>query len=110
MQVHRFIAFMPGVVLHEARSTAFDLDTASSFLLDVFDIRTTLTYDLSTQVKAGNRLEVYSDLLLRPFALVRMLVEPSRSGKDEVTYAAHRVAFDLLRLSAAETPLVDQVR
>jgi hypothetical protein len=69
VQIHRFVAFGSSVVLHETRSTTLDLNTASSFLLDVFDIRTALTNNLSTEVEADNRLEVHGNLLLGPLAL-----------------------------------------
>jgi hypothetical protein len=78
MQIHRFIAFGSSVVLHEARSTALDLDTASSFLLDVFDIRTTLTYHLSTEVEANDRFEVHGNLLFGPLALLGRVRDEQR--------------------------------
>ena len=69
MQVHGFVAFGSGVVLHETRSTALDLNTASSLLLDVLDIRTTLTYHLSAEVETNDRLEVHGNLFLGPLTL-----------------------------------------
>lgn len=69
MQIHGLITLVSGIVLHETRPTAFDLNTASSFLLDVFDIGTTLADDLGTEIEARNRLEIHRDLLLWPFAL-----------------------------------------
>lgn len=78
MQIHRFIAFGSSVVLHEARSTTLDLDTASSLLLDVFDIRTTLAYNLSTEVEANDRLEVHGDLLFGPLALLEQVRDEQR--------------------------------
>lgn len=69
MEIHRFIALSVCAVLHEARIAAFDLDTATSFLLDMLDVSTTVTYHLCPQVKARDWLEIDGNALFRPFAL-----------------------------------------
>jgi uncharacterized protein with von Willebrand factor type A (vWA) domain len=73
VQIHGFIAFSSSVVLHETRSTTLDLDTASSFLLNVFDVGTTLTDNLSTEVESNDRFKVHGNLLFGPLALGKRL-------------------------------------
>lgn len=46
MQEHRIIALPAGARFQEARSTALDLDPATSFLLDMLHIRTALSDNL----------------------------------------------------------------
>lgn len=48
VQVHWLIALLAGARFHEARTTAFDLDPATSFLLNMFHIRAGLTDNLRT--------------------------------------------------------------
>ena len=69
MKIHILIALSTSTVLHESRAAALYLDTASSFLLDMFDIRTTVSDNLSTEVEAREGLKIDRDLLFRPFAL-----------------------------------------
>lgn len=69
MKVHLLITLLASTMFHEARPTTLDLDSASSLLLNVLDIRTSMTNNLSTKVKTRDRLEVNRDLLLGPFAL-----------------------------------------
>ena len=46
VKIHCFVGFFAGAVFHEAAATAFNLDSAIGFLLNMFDVSTTLTYDL----------------------------------------------------------------
>lgn len=69
MKKHGFIAFMVSRCFKVARASAFDLNTASSFLLDMLHIGTAVADDLSTEVEAMNRLKVDGNLLLGPFPL-----------------------------------------
>ena len=69
MEVHGFITLSICAVLHEARVAAFDLNTTASFLLDMLDISTTVTYDLCPEVEARNWLEINGNALFWPFAL-----------------------------------------
>lgn len=69
MQIHCFVALLIGARLQKPRTTTLDLDTAPGLLLDMFDVCTTVTDDLSAEVKAGDRLELDRNLLLGPFAL-----------------------------------------
>lgn len=48
MQVHWLIALFACARFHKAGTTAFDLDPATSFLLNMFHIRTGLTDNLCT--------------------------------------------------------------
>lgn len=69
MKIHILIALSTSAVLHESRAATLYLDTASSFLLDMFDIRTAMSDDLSTKVEAGEGLKIDRDLLFWPFTL-----------------------------------------
>lgn len=71
MQKHRLIALSAGRLLDESRAAAFDLNSAASLLLNMFDIGAALTYDLRPQVESGNRLEIDGNTLLGPFSLVK---------------------------------------
>jgi hypothetical protein len=70
MQIHILITFLISAMLEESRATALDLDTASRFLLNVFDICTSVPNNLSTKIKALNWFKINGDLLLRPFTLL----------------------------------------
>lgn len=109
MQIHGLITLVSGIVLHETRSTALDLDTASSLLLDVFDIGTTLAYDLGTEIESGNRLKIHRDLLLWPFALCIMLKISRECWAQAMTYTTHGISLDLLWLPTTETSLVYEI-
>lgn len=52
MKIHVFVALPTSAVLRETRATSLNLDTASSLLLDVLDIRTTVTDNLCTEIEA----------------------------------------------------------
>lgn len=70
MQIHLFIALAASPMLHETRSTALNLDTTPSFLLDVLNISTSVANNLSAKVKTWDWFEINWNLLLRPFALL----------------------------------------
>ena len=78
-------------MLHEAGITAFDLDAASGFLLDVLDVSSTVSDNLCSQVEALNGLEVNWNPFFGPFATAKL------------------VALDLLWFSASESPLIHEV-
>ena len=69
MEIHVLITLTASTMLHEARSTALDLDTASSLLLNMLHICSAMTYNLSPKVKAGDWFKINRNLLLWPFAL-----------------------------------------
>jgi len=73
MQVHGLVAFPACGGLHKARATAFDLHTASSFLLDVFDISAPMANNLSSQVESWDRFKVDGNPLFRPFAPSKLI-------------------------------------
>jgi hypothetical protein len=75
MQIHILIALSASALFHESRATALDLDTASSLLLDVLDVRTTMANNLRTKVEARNGLEIDRDLLFGPFTLIFTLAQ-----------------------------------
>lgn len=52
MQEHLFVTFAIGGMLNESRTTALDLHSAASLLLDELDIGATLANNLSPKVKA----------------------------------------------------------
>jgi hypothetical protein len=51
------------------RSTTFNLDTAASFMLNMFNISATMAYNLCTKVKAWSGFQIYGNLFFQPFAL-----------------------------------------
>jgi hypothetical protein len=69
MQVHWLVALLTGISFGVTRSTAFDLDAASRFLLDVLDISTAMAHHLGAQVEARNGFEINGNALFGPFTL-----------------------------------------
>lgn len=74
MKIHVLITFAASAMFHKSRATTFDLHSASSFLLDMFDIGTPMTNNLSTEIEPWDRLEIDRDPLLWPFPLHMKLV------------------------------------
>ena len=72
MKIHILIALSTGAMLHKSGATPLDLDAASSLLLDVLDICTTVANNLSAEVEARERLKINRDLLLGPFPLLHV--------------------------------------
>ena len=87
MQIHLFITLLPCLVVHEATATSLDLDAATGFLLDMFDILSTGTYDLGTEIEARNGFEIDGDTLFWPFA-ASVLVTFLRFRRFATTEAA----------------------
>ena len=56
MQEHILITLTPRCDFHIARTSAFDLHSAASLLLDVFDVLASLTNNLRTEVETRKRL------------------------------------------------------
>jgi len=94
VEIHLVVALASRVVFDEARAAAFDLDTASSLVLDELDVGALSANDLRAKVEAWNWLERDRDLLIGPFA------------------ASELVTLDLLfwLASATEATLVDEHR
>lgn len=110
VQEHRLVAFPAGAVLHEARAPTFDLNPATGLLLDMLDIGTALSDDLSTQVEPGNGLQVHGNPLLGPFTLEAVSMSHYVMGPCGTdAYPAIFIAFHRLRLAATEPSLVHQV-
>lgn len=70
MQIHVFIAFLTSTMLHKSRTTSFNLNAASRLLLNMLDVGTSVTDNLSSKVESRNRFEIDWDLFLGPFALL----------------------------------------
>lgn len=69
MQKHGFVALLVGRMLLESRTPALDLYAASSLLLDMLDVRSAMSNDLSPEVEAWKRLKTNWNAFLGPFAL-----------------------------------------
>ena len=91
MKVHWLITFFVCAEFHKAGVAAFDLDTASSFLLDVFNVRTSMTHHLGSKIEAWNGFEIDRNSFFRPFS-------PSKF-----------ISLDWVRLSSSKASLVNQV-
>jgi hypothetical protein len=72
VEIHRLVALLAALGLHETRAAALDLDFAAGLLLDELDVVATATDNLGAQVKAADRLKTYRYLLLGPLALVNV--------------------------------------
>ena len=106
MEIHRFIALSVCAVLHEARVTAFDLNTTASFLLNVLDVSTTVAYHLRPKIEARYWLEIDGNALFWPFALqVVSLFGLSKAS----TYSSKLVALNLIWLSASKSSLIHEI-
>lgn len=75
MQIHGFVTFLAGPVLHEPGSATFDLYTTSSLLLDMLDISASMTYHLCPQIEPWKRLQIYRNAFFGPFALPKASVK-----------------------------------
>lgn len=108
MEEHVLVTFSIRGCFQVARSSALDLHTASSFLLNVLDVGTTMSNNLSAQVESMNGLQGDWDLLFGPFALWHVSVCPS-CIVAVVSHSSEFVSFHLLLVSAAETSLIDEL-
>jgi hypothetical protein len=70
MQIHGFVTLLTSRMFHESGATSLDLNAASSLLLNVLDIRTSMANYLRTKVKAWKRLKVNGYLFFGPFTLL----------------------------------------
>jgi hypothetical protein len=108
MKVHVLIALTASTVFHESGSPPFDLDTASSFLLNMFNISSSMTNNLSTKVKPRNWFKINRNLLLGPFAL--FLVSQNCLKVSNNTHSTKLVSLNLLWLSSAEASFIYEIR
>ena len=92
VKVHGLFTLLAGLRLHKPRSATLDLDLAASFLLNVFDVVTSATDDLRSQVEATDRFQAYGKLLFRPFALELELAKSfsHTAGQEHVHDQIHR--------------------
>jgi hypothetical protein len=110
MQVHGLVTFSVCADFSEARSTSFDLDLAAGLLLNMFDVRATLAYNLGSQVEPWDRLQVNWNALFWPFSL-HIQYQPcpsSISRSSNGTYTTKFVPFHF-RLPATEPALVHEI-
>ena len=106
MEIHRLIALSVCAMLHKARVAAFDLDTASSFLLDMLDVSTTVTNHLCPEVEARDWLEIDGYTLFRPFTLQVV----SLSGCLWIrAYSSELITLNLIWLSTSKTSLIHEI-
>jgi len=73
MQVHRLIALVAGIVLHEPAPMALDLNSAPRLGLDVLHVAPSSSHDLRTQVEAIDGLKVNGNTLFWPLATTEMI-------------------------------------
>lgn len=74
VQIHVLLSLTACCVLDVARSSTFNLHTASCLLLNVFHIRASMADDLCAKVETRDRLKVDGNLLLGPFALEKVSI------------------------------------
>lgn len=72
MQIHGLITLLTSRMFHETRATSLDLNSATSLLLDVLDIRASMANYLCTKIEAWKRLKFNRDFLFRPFTLFEL--------------------------------------
>jgi hypothetical protein len=88
MQIHVLVTLLPSAVLHETRSSSLDLNSASSFLLDMLNIGTPMANNLSTKIESLNWYKVNRYLLLWPFTLSNVSMskidKKSRNLHDQI--------------------------
>jgi hypothetical protein len=113
MEIHLIVALASGGQLDIARAPAFDLYTATCLLLNVLDVGTPGSHDVSTQVKARDRLKRDGNSLLRPFSLTKQahcLVIAITGPAYRTTHSAILISFNSVLLPSSEASLVDQLR
>ena len=69
VKVHWLITFLISAMFDEAGVAPLNLDPASGFLLNVFDVGASVSDNLRSQVESLNGLEIDGDALFRPLAL-----------------------------------------
>jgi hypothetical protein len=110
VKIHGLFTLLTGLGLHKPRSAALDLNLAASFLLNVFDVVTSATDNLCSQVEATDRFQAYGKLLFGPFALELGLAKCfSRALQVRNTYTTKFIAFKVLRFTATEATLIYQI-
>ncbi len=108
MEIHRLVAFSASAMLHKSRVTALDLDTATSFLLDMLDVSASMTYNLCSQIEPRKWLEVDWYTLFWPFALGNNQPVAGRM-QARTSYTSKLISFYLVWFPTSETPLINQI-
>lgn len=110
VKVHGLFTLLAGLGLHKPRSATLDLNLAASFLLNVFDVVTSATNNLCSQVEATDRFQAYGKLLFRPFALELELAKCfSHTLQVRNTYTTKFIALEVLGFTATESALIYQI-
>jgi hypothetical protein len=94
-------------MLHKARTATLDLNTASSLLLNMFHVCTSMTDDLRTKVKPWKRLKINRNLLLGPLALFICQQAPADSSDN--AHSTKLISLNLLGFTATESTFINQV-
>ena len=81
MEVHNLIAFLTCRMLHETRTATFDLDTATSLLLNMLHVGTSMTNNLSSKIESRKGLKINWNTLFRPFTLFSDQFTPNTLSK-----------------------------
>jgi hypothetical protein len=108
MKKHWLVILLTGSRILKLGATALDLHSASSYILDVFDIGTAGAHNLSSEVKAWNGFQVYWNFLFRPFSL--NATSASLKHDSCQLYPSKFIALKLLRFSTAKPTLIHKVR
>ena len=95
MKIHILVTFAASAMFHETRTTAFNLNTAPSLLLNMLDVSTSMTNDLSTEIETWDWFKVYWNLLFRPFALSILVLASKRPDPINLLFQTHLAQLDL---------------
>jgi hypothetical protein len=109
VQKHGLITFPAGAWFQETGATALDLHLATSLLLNVLHICTSLSDNLSSEIESRDRFQVNRNPFLRPFTLYAI------SAFSEVNvwtsaYTAVFITLNRIRLAPTESSLVNEIR
>ena len=109
VEIHGLVALLAAVWFHETRTATLDLDLAAGFLLNVFDVVTSATDNLCSQIEAADRFETYGKLLFRPFALELGLAKCSSraAGQEHVHDQIHRAQSSQVHGDGSDAHLPD---
>jgi len=89
MQIHGLVALLSRAMFHETGSTTFYLHTATSLLLNVLHVSTSVAYNLSPQIEPWKRLKVNRNAFFGPLTATKF------------------IPFNLVRFPATESSLIN---
>jgi hypothetical protein len=72
VEIHWLIMLLTSVLVFEAGASAFDLNSTSGLSLDMLNISTSSSDNLSTEIETRNWFQVDWNLFFWPFALIRI--------------------------------------